>query len=410
MDYLSAQQYSKARDALLKEGYSEDETDRALSAHQRTYAKSSKEEPKKIDETDYLTLPVATAGGGLAVEGLRRLYNNYKNTPQNPAEVGTRIEPTFTGNAPVAPSVSPSPVQPRITTEPTATGQSTLAMLPPTAPSVPQGSIPGAPNVQATSATLPAMPPVNPAQQFVQQATGTAPNTPVPASMPIGQTTPNPVESGEGSSPLHEAGSAVGETPLQATTESTVQPGEKTVEGSAPPKKTRRPKNTIPEGEVFKEGFGGADNWLQNSVGHETRRFIRDTFNEGIPYGSGEEAMKKAYSHVNKYEQWLKENIPEQTLTRSERRFAGLSPPENYGKLGKVAKIGGVTGLLMAASQASNAKELANNIGESLLPIGATPTPIESGKLPANVLEQYKEYAKLGSPYRQAFIQQTGKK
>ena len=182
---------------------------------------------------------------------------------------------------------------------------------------------------------------------------------------------------------------------------------EKEVKGAAKP---RRKPNEIPEGQVFKEGFGGADNWLQSAVGHDIRKFVRDTFNEGKPYGSGEDAMKKAYEHVNKYEQWLKENIPEQTYSRVERKAAGLPPPEIHGPLGTKAKIAGVAGLLMAASQASNAKELRNNLGEALLPLSATPTPVESGKLTSKQLEQYKEYGKLGSPYRQAFLQQTGGK
>ena len=356
MDYLSAQQYSKARDALLKEGYSEEETDRALSAHQRTYAKSSKEEPKKIDETDYLTLPVATAGGGLAVEGLRRLYNNYKNTSQNPAEVGTKIEPTFTGNAPIAPSVSPSPVQPRITTEPTATGQSTLAMLPPTAPSVPQGSIPGAPNVQATPATLPAMPPANPAQQVVEQATGTTPTPPVPASMPIGQTTPNPVESGEGSSPLHESGSAVGKTPLQATTESTVQQEKKVVKGAAVPRRSKQETQVANEEMPFNKYYNQVANRLAGTENlrehpHITEQFDKaweDVFHNVLG-GKMEKSQAGAPAKIHEIESHIKANsekYPDLVKYMNEAKTygkGGIHPTE-----GGASHLGAMLGLLGA--------------------------------------------------------------
>ena len=282
--------------------------------------------------------------------------------------------------------------------------------------------------------------PETPAQQAIKtELKPVETNNP---TSPIATTEPNPVVSGEGTSPLHNpegqgltqveatSASATPNAAFPAETNTTKESGnltnpdknptqggvkqikkevtpEKEVKGAAKP---RRKPNEIPEGQVFKEGFGGADNWLQSAVGHDIRKFVRDTFNEGKPYGSGEDAMKKAYEHVNKYEQWLKENIPEQTYSRVERKAAGLPPPEIHGPLGTKAKIAGVAGLLMAASQASNAKELRNNLGEALLPLSATPTPVESGKLTSKQLEQYKEYGKLGSPYRQAFLQQTGGK
>lgn len=157
----------------------------------------------------------------------------------------------------------------------------------------------------------------------------------------------------------------------------------------------------LPEGMVFKEGFGGADNWMKNSFNDESRIMIRDLFNEGKPYGAN---MEKAYTDARKYETWLKENIPVQTYARSERKAVGLPPPENYGKLGTAIKVGGIGGLLMTAGQAANAKQAAQSVGEALLPIGMTPSEAGAPVLPPSVLaaqkRQMEEMQKLGSPYR----------
>lgn len=174
--------------------------------------------------------------------------------------------------------------------------------------------------------------------------------------------------------------------------------------GSVPPKAkdklTFKKIEELPKDMQFKAGVGGGDSWLHDTVGPDIRKFIIDEFNGGKPIGGGKEGMEKAYGMVNKYEQWLKENIPEQTLTRAERKFAGVPPAKQYGPLGKVVKVAGATGLLMTAAQSANAKELARNVGEALLPIGATPSELAPGTLTEKQLNAFREAEKLGSPYR----------
>lgn len=200
-----------------------------------------------------------------------------------------------------------------------------------------------------------------------------------------------------------QAAPAVAEA-AQAPAES-IPPAEKNKGGR--PKGVKGTKLTyeagaqLPEGMVFKEGFGGADNWMKNSFNDESRIMIRDLFNEGKPYGAN---MEKAYGDARKYEDWLKQNIPVQTYARTERKAAGLPPPENYGKLGTAIKVGGIGGLLMTAGQAANAKQAAQDVGEALLPIGMTPSTAGAPVLPPSVLaaqkRQLEEMQKLGSPYR----------
>ena len=154
------------------------------------------------------------------------------------------------------------------------------------------------------------------------------------------------------------------------------------------------------EGKVFKEGFGGADNYLEKQFGPDIRRFMKDEFNQGKPYGGGQPAMDKAYADIKKYDKWLKENIPVQTLNREERKAMGIPPPKDYPVLGKAMKVGGAAGLLMTAGQAANAREAMGNVAEALLPLGMTPSDLAPGTLTKKQLEAYKEAQKLGSPYR----------
>lgn len=185
---------------------------------------------------------------------------------------------------------------------------------------------------------------------------------------------------------------------LDATPTQTTQPAEPTKNKGGRP--TKAAKEAQLAGGVFKEGFGGADNWMQSQVGHDIRRFIRDEFNAGKPYGGGQAAMEKAYADIGRYEQWLKENIPVQTLNRAERKALGVPSPEPYGPLGKAMKVGGVAGLLMTAAQAANAKQAVQNVGEALLPIGMTPSELATGTLTEKQLRAFQEAQKLGSPYR----------
>lgn len=175
-------------------------------------------------------------------------------------------------------------------------------------------------------------------------------------------------------------------------------------QGSVPPKakdkKTFAKIEELPKDLQFKAGLGGGDSWLHDTVGPDVRKFIIDEFNAGKPIGGGQAGMDKAYGLVGKYEQWLKENIPEQTLNRAERKAAGVPPPKQYGPLGKAAKVAGATGLLMTAAQSANAAELARNVGEALLPIGATPSELAPGTLTEKQLNAFREAEKLGSPYR----------
>ena len=126
-----------------------------------------------------------------------------------------------------------------IQSTPTATAESTLGMLPPVphnaqgvpAPfavpaqinpsSNPTGAI-GVGNMPEGGYPAPfATAHTTPAQQVIEQTTGTAPKPPVSNQSAIGEVSANPVESGSEANPLHDQGSEVGKTQIEATSDST---------------------------------------------------------------------------------------------------------------------------------------------------------------------------------------------
>jgi len=161
--------------------------------------------------------------------------------------------------------------------------------------------------------------------------------------------------------------------------------GESTVE-NAPTKAPKAPKAVQPP------GTGGGDNWLHNTLGPEGYQAFITQYNEGKPIPNYEKA-KAMFGSV--YQGPKVREIPEGV--RVER---GIAPPEksaNYGKLGKIAAVA-AAGATAAGS--ANAQEMARNIGEMFLPIGATPSELATGTLTEKQMRAFQEAQKLGSPYR----------
>ena len=188
------------------------------------------------------------------------------------------VSPALQGSTVELPNTSTS----KIETPPTATGESVLNMLPKGDASAPQSSISVAPNAQGAPAPF-AVPtqintssnttgaigvgnmpeggspaplatlPTTPAQQVIEQTTGIEPKPSVPSALPLGETIQNPVASGDKANPLHEPGSDVGKTQLQASAESTEnKPPElkKEIKGAVKPVISRRTKEQT---KVFEE-------------------------------------------------------------------------------------------------------------------------------------------------------------
>lgn len=390
---FDAEGYRKAAKAA---GIPDDEIEKDI-AEEMGNIKPVTTPPQKSDvqvggEYDWM-LPAAAVGAvGLGAAGIglasKKIKDRMMSKPEQP-----RIEPTMDTSR----YAGPGRIEPTFDV-PTAPAMATEAP-PMTAPKGAELAVAGAQNTaqNALNAEVERLKKAGQVPGSVQPVAPIEPAAIAPsATPPVTVTPPQPTVS---------QAVATNQDPTKSIQAEIAQQIDATPAGSQPPKnKGGRPSKAAREAElaqgVFKEGFGGADNWLQSQVGHDIRRFIKDEFNAGKPYGSGQAALDKAYSDVGKYEQWLKENIPVQTLNKAERKALGVPSPAPYGPLGKAIKVGGTAGLLMSAVNAANAREAVQNVGEALLPIGITPGTLETGTLTEKQLRAFQEAQKLGSPYR----------
>jgi len=306
---------------------------------------------------EWLYPAAAGAGGALAAKAITPLFKSLNERMFGSKAEAPRIEPTLEAKptATIEPTKNLSPLDAEFLRKYEA--QQAAKTQPP---------MMGQPGFQPSAPVAP------PSVQALDQAFTASVAPPAVQTAPAAPVAPTP----------------------QASAEPTTEP-KKT--GGRP---TKQAVAAEMEGKVFKEGFGGADNYLEKQMGPDIRRFMKDEFNQGKPYGGGQAAMDKAYADIKKYDAWLKENIPVQTLNREERKAMGIPPPKDYPVLGKAMKVGGAAGLLMTAGQAANAKEVMGSIGEALLPLGMTPSDLAPGTLTKKQLDAYKEAQKLGSPYR----------
>tara|TARA_R110000868_G_scaffold117657_2_gene312749 strand:- start:30 stop:1241 length:1212 start_codon:yes stop_codon:yes gene_type:complete len=389
LDSFIAEQKQLGRgDDELKEFIGKRFGDKAVKLHFDKSEEKTTENPvteffKQIPSEVLIPGVGALAGGagvaaGYAFKSLKDRMAESKGAPPridplmdvNQRPPTGRIEPDFNTPAPSVVKISKDPIEQRLFE--ISQAQQAAKTQPP---------MMGQPGFQPSAPVAP------PSVQSLDQsfAASVAP----PVAPPVGAESPNPYMS-------------VGTTP--AAPSAPVAPTQPTPAATEPKKTGGRPtKQAVAaemEGKVFKEGFGGADNYLEKQFGPDIRRFMKDEFNQGKPYGGGQAAMDKAYADIKKYDAWLKENIPVQTLNREERKAMGVPPPKDYPVLGKAMKVGGAAGLLMTAGQAANAREAIGNVAEALLPLGMTPSDLAPGTLTKKQLEAYKEAQKLGSPYR----------
>jgi hypothetical protein len=120
-----------------------------------------------------------------------------------------------------------------------------------------------------------------------------------------------------------------------------------------PAKKTGRPAANTLEPTTFRGDLGPGDNWLYNTAGPERRRAILAEFNEGKPAKD----YKTAQEIYKKYQEKYPKDMFGPVLPVEEAKARGIKPPEPYGKLGKVAKAGGVAGLALTAAEMANAAQ-----------------------------------------------------
>ena len=155
--------------------------------------------------------------------------------------------------------------------------------------------------------------------------------------------------------PLTEVASApaIEATPKETATPSTEKPA----------KKTGRPAAATLEPTTFRADLGPGDNWLYNTAGPERRKLILAEFNEGKPAKD----EKTAYRIYKEYKEKYPKDMFGPVIPLEEAKSRGIPPPENYGKLGKAAKVGGVAGLALTAAEMANAAQKSRSGNEAPL-------------------------------------------
>ena len=168
-------------------------------------------------------------------------------------------------------------------------------------------------------------------------------------------------------------------------------------------------------------GAGSGDNSLYNTYGAQTRKDIIQQVNQGNlagPHGGNEGFYNKTLTPAINA-------VPPTTPLGAELQRLRVEQPQGgtHGPLGTsvavkdgglirgknqlpgALKAGGSAALLMAIADAANAKDLARNVGEAILPIGATPSPVQSGKIPALENKERTEQYVLNQPGNRAELE-----
>ena len=110
-EYLNDEQYSKAREALMNAGYSQNAADSELTAHQDKYRSKTDSLVKRIDDSSAGQLAIEAGIGGLATYGAvkagKSIYDRMFRSPQTAAE---KVEPTLDTSKPLNRRVGDEPI------------------------------------------------------------------------------------------------------------------------------------------------------------------------------------------------------------------------------------------------------------------------------------------------------------
>ena len=244
----------------------------------------------------------------------------------------TNATPATTTPTATSPTATPTPTLAQIN----AVSAAPATSVAPTTPAVTSST--GAPTATtivappAGTTVTPYTPPVNPLPE----------NPSVPLTTEVGK---EPKEA-----PIVKQGTANTEKNVNAEKQ----------QAKAAQKQTFKTPAELPEGIVFKEGWGGADSWLNDQVGKEKAKAIRNTYNQGRGFGGGTEAIKNAATAMAEFgnTQFMTQGEPT-ILSKENRQRYGIPPPKQSGPLNKAfpkpIQIGGIAGLLLAAHEAANA-------------------------------------------------------
>lgn len=197
-----------------------------------------------------------------------------------------------------------------------------------------------------------------------------------------------------------EAGIAKGLPPPTLTT-GTGKPAYPGAGPEAPLKSSYASIDDLPTGLAFVPGAQYADVHRQG-VGQElyTKEFSNRPFSQtyrGTPASALEvnENINRSVGRMTR-DELIASGVEKKDIGKNVEgifKRIGIKPDAS-----KLIRVAGIVGAATAIPNLANAREVGSFVGESLLPLGATPSPLESGKIPAVERKEQNEQFILNQP------------
>lgn len=368
------------------------------------------EQPSTLQKFfDWVKTPAGTAAAGAAGIGISELARR-KMQAQKPVAETPKIEPTFT--QPSAPT--PQPTFPQATTQqpalPQGYGQQTMnaptgaPAVPPTAGAGPQPVAPAPVDPIQAARIREAEAKAAIAEHKLQQLQAGPKTTPAAkvGKAPVSEAELQMIQKSGAAGTAKElqameAASKIAPTPdpIQATATPVEKQAAVAVVESKPQSVVKKPKAVVPPG-MTKEEFGMMNHLLgtyggkQEPMAMQAYEQVKDIlgYTPAYPKGQGGSLTPE---ETGKVLGWRKENIPGPKVNLTHEMKGTL-------KKGGAAAIAAM--ILTPEFAKASTTEKRQMIGESLLPIGLTPSELAPGTLTEKQLKAYENSQKLGSPYR----------
>lgn len=366
--------------------------------------------PDKI--ADYGLAGLGALGTGLAAWGLSRSRKEPSlSTPQEIVEAKPdlrNIQPVQ--QAPAAPT--PQPTFPQATTQqpalPQGYGQQTMnaptgaPAVPPTAGAAPQPVAPAPVDPLMAERIRKAKADADYAELRLAKLQTPATTAPASAKGSVSEAELQMIQKSGAAGTAKElqameAANKIAPTPdpIQTTATPVEKQAAVDVVKSKPEPVVKKPKAVVPPG-MTKEEFGMMNHLLgtyggkQEPMAMQAYEQVKDILGYTPAYPKGQGGSLTA-EETGKVLGWRKENIPGPKVNLTHEMKSTL-------RKGGPAAIAAM--ILTPEFAKASTTEKRQIIGESLLPIGLTPSELASGTLTEKQLKAYENAQKLGSPYR----------
>jgi hypothetical protein len=194
-----------------------------------------------------------------------------------------------------------------------------------------------------------------------------------------------------------------GIAPALGTPDLTTGSGMPAYSGTGPAKPGRPSKEMkslaeLAQGDVFVPG-GQLMDIVRNATGQAA--YTENLSKYGFP-----QTQKEAYATSRAINESLGRAARDEAIAKGADLGENTkSITKERSKGGKLVRIAGVAGAVIPFTELANAKDVARGVGEALLPLGATPSPVESGKIPSLERKELYDQFILNQPGNRAELE-----